>query len=147
MPRIEFVDCAKGFAIILMVFLHIEIDSPQLIYWITSFHIPIFFLATGYISPVIEPLSMPNEKSNLVISKIKKRFIQLMLPYFAFCIGYALFYTILGLFSSSSFSPINIFVLYLKDTVNLVGFNALWFLPCMYLADILFYATVASKSV
>lgn len=52
--RIEWIDCAKGLAIILVVFGHaltyFSPDFENIIHMIYSFHLPLFFVLTGYVS-------------------------------------------------------------------------------------------------
>lgn len=52
--RIEWVDCAKGLAIILVVYGHaLTYFSPNfdsIVHVVYSFHMPLFFVLTGYVS-------------------------------------------------------------------------------------------------
>ena len=52
--RIEWIDCAKGLAIILVVYGHaLTYFSPNfdsVVHVIYSFHMPLFFVLTGYVS-------------------------------------------------------------------------------------------------
>ncbi|TQR21416.1 acyltransferase family protein [Psychrobacillus vulpis] len=76
--RLAWVDVTKGFLMILVVIGHYpgELDFPfiKYIYW---FHMPAFFLLSGLFFKELAE----NEHSN---KTIKKRFIQLMIPYLFF---------------------------------------------------------------
>ena len=45
--RIRYFDMAKGLGIILVVLGHIEYISDELRAWISSFHMPLFFILSG----------------------------------------------------------------------------------------------------
>ena len=71
--RIKWVDCAKGIAILLVILGHTyNVDSlgRELIY---SFHIPMFFILSGY-------TFNPANNFNYFIQKTKKDFLRLILP-------------------------------------------------------------------
>jgi len=87
--RLTWVDVTKGFLMILVVVGHFpgDLDYPllQYIYW---FHMPAFFVLSGLF---FKPLS----KDEPIRKAVKKRFMQLMVPYFFFllvitCIRYIL---------------------------------------------------------
>ena len=53
--RIRYVDFIKGFAMLTVIFLHVHSGyntdgkiSEYLLKWITSFHMPLFFVCSGY---------------------------------------------------------------------------------------------------
>lgn len=83
MERIKWIDSLKGFAIILMVIGHYQ-DTPHLLnVWIYSFHMPLFFFLSGYLTEHIKK------------KYIQKKFKTLMIPYFSFgllmlCVDYFL---------------------------------------------------------
>lgn len=75
--RITYIDCAKGIGILLVVVGHHLQDSEGVIQWIHSFHMPLFFIITGYL------LAQQNRQTSVkaaIISGAKK----LMYPYYAF---------------------------------------------------------------
>lgn len=43
------IDAAKGIAIILVVLGHVCTGIPWLVKWIYSFHMPLFFMISGYL--------------------------------------------------------------------------------------------------
>ncbi|MGE7622205.1 acyltransferase family protein [Viridibacillus sp. NPDC096237] len=87
--RLAWVDVTKGFLMILVVVGHFpgDLDHPllQYIYW---FHMPAFFVLSGLF---FKPIS----KDEPIRKAVKKRFMQLMIPYLFFlllitCIRYVL---------------------------------------------------------
>lgn len=99
--RIEYIDCIKGFAILLVVMGHVIANwfedfytifshdtENQLMLWnlIYSFHMPLFMFCSGLFQPIMT-------KQNSVkdfIYVIYRRFKVLMIPYF--CSGMILWY-------------------------------------------------------
>ena len=79
--RLTWVDVTKGFLMILVVIGHYpgELDFPFItyIYW---FHMPAFFLLSGLFFKELK------EEQDTKVS-IKKRFLQLMVPYFFFLLA------------------------------------------------------------
>ena len=89
MKHLEYIDGLKGFAIFLVVFAHViawsygDLDTFQTniraswLFWIVySFHMPLFFVVSGY-------LAYRSFEHTTPWKMIKKRTIQLLLPYVA----------------------------------------------------------------
>lgn len=74
-------DIAKGIAIILMIVGHCFPESPVIIKFIFSFHMPFFFLVSGF-------FYRPKKFSDC----LKKDMRHLMVPYFATCAAILVFY-------------------------------------------------------
>lgn len=75
--RFSFIDVAKGISIVLIVLGHL-LKNNIIITWIYSFHVPIFFIITGYLLKT---------KSSLKLNKVVKiRFKSIMIPYLIFSI-------------------------------------------------------------
>ncbi|MGV0103518.1 Acyltransferase 3 [Nostoc sp. DSM 114160] len=70
-PRIEWIDCWKGLAIITVVVGHIVNPVSKYIYW---FHMPLFFFISGYLY---------REKTDYS-AFFKKKTFHLLVPYFSF---------------------------------------------------------------
>ena len=129
LKRLEYVDAAKGLGILLMVLGHIWINAcAEIVIWIYSFHMPMFFLLSGII---LRYTKIMDKKSLAEI--IRKKFRQLIVPYIVFEFIYVILigslhqfdYEILqwrwydGLF----FLPVN---------------GPLWFLLCLFLIECVF---------
>ena len=137
--RIAWLDAAKGIAIILVVLGHIVQNYTehisfafQLIY---SFHMPAFFVFSGYLI---------NEDAPFLLY-VKKKVKSLLLPYLVFA-------TILFIYDVLSDILINkntnAFTEFKEKLINtLLVFNSsyffiLWFLPCLFTALIIFFGVL-----
>lgn len=112
--RLDFVDVAKGIAILLVLLGHLLMGDTMLKKWIYAFHMPFFFIASGFFI---------SEKS--FCEYATRRFYTLVIPYLVF----AFFYCSLSL---KTIPPI----LYsTNQSLRIGGSNGmLWFLPTLFLA-------------
>ena len=82
--RLLYIDNLKGFAILLVVLGHCiqfrepDYDSNWLFRIIYSFHMPLFFIISGYVS---------HQNDIQIESLVTKRAKQLLLPYFIWGLG------------------------------------------------------------
>lgn len=143
--RIEWIDAAKGIAIILVVINHTHNPNPFLAKIISSFHLPLFFMISGYL------FNFEKYKDNFV-ALVKNRFSRLLIPYFIWSCIYC---AIIILFSRPSFlKVVNILfmsILYGAGTNpgahlphNIVPIGSLWFLPCLFCSEIIFWFLLVS---
>lgn len=124
MNRKTYLDTTKGIGILLVVAGHI-LNIKCLHSWIYSFHIPLFFIVSGITLGISNSWKEKNIKQN-IISKAKS----LLWPYLTFSI----------------ISLIMTFILYgVRPTIRLAantiifdGILVLWFLPALFLSNILF---------
>lgn len=123
--RIEWIDIAKGLSIILVVYSHAGLSSLpyHLGDWLGAFRMPFFFIVSGI-------LFAPNKYPTLK-SFVAKRWPTLVRPFFIFSLIVMLGFLILD--------PTNIFNKIKDVTLNGWGGYALWFIPVMITAQILFY--------
>lgn len=128
MKRIHYLDVARGIAILLVVLGHCY-NENYIRTWIYSFHMPLFFIMSGML------INYKNETeinfSNFIIKKLKSN----LVPY--------LFFSLLILISEA-FIKQNL-IENLVDIFLGVGLWALWFIPCLFLAEIFFL--IISKNV
>lgn len=120
--RLKYLDYAKGFAIILMLFAHTMTKENYIHRWIFAFHMPIFFIISGII--LNRKFGGVTTLYDLVIL-LKKRIFQLGVPYFVWGLLLILFYTSLEIISHSPINAINSF----WKLVSLRGIDSLWFFP------------------
>ena len=80
--RLEYLDMVKGLAIILVVLGHIEFISHPLRVWISSFHMPVFFIVSGIL------IRYKNEADQPLLPLIAKKARQILIPYFWFSLLY-----------------------------------------------------------
>ncbi len=133
--RIEILDFLRGFAMILVLMHHAGAPGSK---WIIAFHMPFFFILSGY----TESVRKTSVLSVKFTEYLKKRFIRLIVPYFAFELVNFLIYVFLR---TASHAKIDIFaslvriILCLNPAEFNGEFNRLWFLPCIFICDILYY--------
>lgn len=121
--RIHYLDYAKGIAIILVVLGHI-FSGGNIKTYIYSFHMPLFFIISGYL------FNYSNVKSfkEFINKKIKAY----LIPYVTFSI-----INILGYYLLSGLSLI-VLRNNLLETIKFCGIGALWFLPILFIAETIF---------
>lgn len=131
--RIKYIDTAKAFGICFVILGHCFL--PQYICtYIYSFHMPLFFILSGL-----------TFKSGSFKEFVKKKSFSLLLPYFLFCLAYFLKDTGVQILSHSFDKQavvkefLGIF-LCIERTEYMI--NGLWFLPCLFVAEVLFFVIV-----
>lgn len=126
--RVETIDALKGIGILLMVLGHMHF-SIMFNHYIFAFHMPLFFMISGYLYK--RPESM--------VKTISKKARSLLIPYFSFGFGYWLLWFLVNMKEDVDlFAPL--WALLLHGTDGLVLESALWFLPTLFVAYILFSA-------
>ena len=132
--RIEWIDNCKGIAIFLVILGHTMRTDLSHVY-IYGFHMPLFFFLSGLVC---------DEKKFTWNSFLKSRFNTLVLPYIVFY----LFTWLYWLLVERSFRPLNmewwqplIGLIYGAQWHEYMSVNGiLWFLPCLFTTEVLFYA-------
>lgn len=125
--RIGYIDLAKGIAILSMVLCHV-CNLPYVYAWIYSLHMPIFFIISGILLTNKKVFNKESFDSNF-IKKLKT----IIWPYITFSVIYCCLDIIKDNMDES-------FLWIIKHTVYyfVFGYHALWFLPAMFIANILF---------
>lgn len=126
--RLNYLDMSKGFGILLVIAGHIYERNSFAEVWIYSFHMPLFFIISGML------LNYSNINDNM-INIIKKKIKSIILPYFTFEIVAIIIYLIesnLFTLEAIRWSVIDCILVYYCRA------GATWFLPCLFVAEILF---------
>lgn len=120
--RITWIDAGKCLGILMVMYGHnwLSWDYTYIFY---AFHMPLFFILSGYTFPL---------KRSFKECAIKK-FKVLLIPYLSFACIYILFYWVLSITHSGNFSPQKEVLLFLLQK----GHTFLWFLPTLFLAEIM----------
>lgn len=121
--RVDYLDYSKGIAIILVVLGHI-CSGGNIKTYIYSFHMPLFFIISGYL------FNYSNVKS--LKEFINKKAKAYLIPYMTFSI-----INISGYYLLSGLSLIAL-KNNLLDTIKFCGIGALWFLPVLFSAEAIF---------
>lgn len=125
MNRQKYLDVAKGIGILLVVLGHASLKNAYVISYIYSFHMPLFFIIAGMLLQITSASNRPYG------SVVKGRLYSIMLPYLVFSI----IYTLLDIILKDEYTLVN-----LKATICLQGSGPLWFLPTLFISELLFIA-------
>lgn len=133
--RIFYIDFIKGIAIICVTFMHIlDVFYPESIVIhkiFYSFELALFFIAGGMI--------LENNMKNMVPNKIniqdflKKKFKNLMLPYYIYSLIYIIVEIIILTFIFHKDNIIQSIYIWIKLTLTCDGIGAMWFFPSYFL--------------
>ncbi|MCR5358071.1 MAG: acyltransferase family protein [Lachnospiraceae bacterium] len=136
--RVSYFDTARGIGMILVLLGHLQNDtvfsySPHILglcAWIFSFHMPLFFIISGML------ICFKEEEKGDIGTIVKKRFRQIMIPYFWFSFIYifiVLYYLIIA-----RVILLKTLLIQLWYVLGMYGMNVLWFLPALFAAEIMF---------
>lgn len=134
--RVTYLDLAKGIGIILVVLGHMENISSELRIWISSFHMPLFFVISGMLlalkgadKPIINDVKSGDEMKIFVVKTAKG----LLVPYLWFSLIYIPI-DIMNLFIHNV--DTHTFIQNILDSLTFSGVSVMWFLPALFLAEI-----------
>lgn len=134
--RIDWVDSAKGVAILGTIVSHSVEQGTLLRNFLFSFHMPLFFILSGFTANPV------NDKKSL-LAKTKKDLIKLICPVFIIAAAryayYFLFLTDHSAYSAYILLKKLIVSLYWSTSVqSFDAVGALWFLICLFMAKLIF---------
>ena len=126
--RIEWIDVAKGYGMILVIWGHMV--NGKLDLWFNSFHMPLFFFLSGYVFQYKEGFK----------TFLKKKAKALVVPYFCLGIPMLLFQLMLNVLNNSFSveSTIDLITVFLLQ--NRIW--TLWYMACLFFLCIIFYFVV-----
>ena len=136
--RLKYIDWCKGVGIIFILIGHIDaglLNTSEsfvapLLRWGNSFKIIIFYVLSGYL------FSYKNSRYISGKDYFLKRIKQLGYPYLLYSVPAILIESMYGIYKGE---PLGTAVLTnFIDFVTLRGISTLWFLPCLFIAEILF---------
>lgn len=126
--RISYIDMAKGIGILLVVAGHTEFMPANLITWISSFHMPLFFIISGMLFSHTEVFRKDGKA--FIINKLKT----ILIPY--------AFFSVISIIASAILDydsfPKDLIVP-LLETLSFKGIAVLWFLPALFLSETAFF--------
>ena len=127
--RLDFIDISKGIGIILVVIGHVMNISNYESIFISSFHMPMFFLISGYL--------FNSNKYDDFFTLVKHKFISLIIPYIIYGFIGVLFQISALLLQKRSIDLLSIF--YGLITGKNITNGPLWFLLCLFLIEVIYY--------
>ncbi len=129
--RISWIDIARGFGIIFVIYAHV-LDRESIRFLFYAFHMPLFFFLTGIVHH--------HKKSESITTFLRKNAKRILLPYFLFAF---LTYSWWIITQNNGLPSITEFLSHLKGVLYGSGarsglfFNTiLWFLPCLFAAKV-----------
>lgn len=133
--RIIWIDIVKGVAILFLLLSHSIPDCDIFRNWISSWHMPIFFVICGYISLI-------KHKNPITIDQfilhLKRRWKNLWFPYILFGIILIIFYNNLNYISGT---PLD-YCQRIEDLLFLRGIDSLWFIPVFFFSELFFLLNI-----
>lgn len=126
--RIDWLDMARGFAILLVIIGHIEFGGIE--NWIYTFHIPLFFFLSG--------CTFNSDYSFIVF--LKHKIHSLLIPYFSFGLVIAIFQTIFQ--HSPTDEYVTDFFGKIQGLLIQNRFWDLWYIASLFWLEILFFLIV-----
>lgn len=133
--RIKYIDLCKGLGILMVTWGHITNIGNPVDTWTSSFKMSIFFIAAGYLICYAD--SFRNLTLKIYGLKLLK---SLGVPYVVFSIA-SIGFRCLSMIMKHSLDMASI-KSYIFATVTLRGVFALWFLPVLLFAEILFFCII-----
>ncbi len=129
--KLHYLDIARGIGIIVVILAHVDTGDNPVCSWIGSFCMSIFFVVSGALLFYLD-----GWRKESFWSIVVKRLKGVLYPYFTFSALVIAFYAFLRIvFRQGSFSNI---LEIAKSTVRLEGYDALWFMPTLFFAELIF---------
>ena len=134
--RFDYIDIAKGFGILMVVWAHILITgwTHQMIY---AFHMPLFFLLSG--------LLFQKEKFGSFKAFIIRRAKRLLIPYVIYSVATWILWAVFRYLRhdevDSYYMPLLQTFIAQGSGAYMVHNSALWFIPCLFLVEIIYFFT------
>ena len=126
MKRFLWIDVAKGVGIILVILGHTRFPSEFMSRWITSFHMPLFYVLAGI---CYDEMRYP---SYLVY--LKRKAVALLYPYFTLSILVIILFKFLYVGDDQAIGTYNLFLNALKGGT----FGAFWFITSLFCVEVLY---------
>lgn len=133
--RIKYIDLCKGLGILMVTLGHVTTLANPLDQWMSSMKLSIFFVAAGYLICYTDSYQKQTLK-RYIVKLIKS----LIVPYLLFsAFGIAFRFWAMVMQHTVNMDSIKS---YIFATITLRGIFALWFLPVLFFAEILFFCLI-----
>ena len=131
--RWNYIDILKGIGIILVVLGHTDRISDDLLKWIFSFHMVLFFVVAGYL------IGKQYRGEKVKEIALKRTAQKILLPYFWFSL-FAIVWDAAGMIIGRPGYSIDSMIEKGRDFITGYGISVLWFLPAYFVAVVLYRA-------
>lgn len=122
-----YLDMVKGLAIILVVLGHSNAISISINTWLSTFHLPTFFIISGILINLTRKEEIPFKKF------LKNRVKQILVPYICFSLV-AIIFLLINIFTDNL--KWNALKELIYQTLTLQGYSAMWFLTALFFAEL-----------
>lgn len=129
--RLDYLDMAKGIGIFLVILGHIEYIQEDTLKWLSSFHMPLFFVVGGIL------VYLRRDTGRTAFETIGSRIRGVLTPYLSFSLMLLVMNTITSIRNPETLSGTALARQYL-DTFTGYGVHILWFLPAYFIAGAVF---------
>lgn len=120
------IDILKGIGIVLMVLGHMHFDDQYFGRIVYAFHMPLFFLVSGFLY----------KKPNNLFNYLKRKAKRILVPYAVFATAYLFLSFCLSRKVSTLFDGLKSILVF--PTQGMPMESALWFLPAMFLCYVIY---------
>lgn len=125
--RLDYLDMVKGIGIFFVVLGHMEDISTVTRVWISSFHMPLFFIVSGLL------MAVKNEAQADIKVTLNKKWRGIMIPYMWFSLSY--FIIDIGNVYVVKNIDLRTFAVDTISSITFYGMSVLWFLPALFIAS------------
>ncbi len=126
--RLDHLDMAKGIGMFFVALGHMEDIYTATRIWISSFHMPLFFIISGIL------IAVKDEPEKNFGESVRKRFRGIIIPY----LWFSLSYFVIDILNLNVVKNIDLhtFIVDTIDSATFYGMSVLWFLPALFLASV-----------
>lgn len=128
--RIRYLDMARGLGMLFVVMGHVEYIDAGVRQWIAAFHMPLFFLLSGILI-----YEKKEEQTNYIVI-LRKKLRSIMIPYAVFSV--LSFCVEGGRVALKGLDQWDVVFRQLFQSLCLQGVSTLWFLPALFMSEMLF---------
>ena len=138
--RIAYVDAAKGLSILMIALGHITKLGNPVDCWMSSFKVTIFYIISGFLMAYSGSIKSRN------FSQFSCRILKtLALPYLSFSVIGILFKAGCVYLKHKPLDKVwDVFLGYFYDSIFLKGVNSMWFIPTLFIGEIIFFLLIRS---
>lgn len=123
--RIDWIDMAKGYGMLFVIMAHCDVGVLGL--WMYTFHLPLFFMLSGY------TFSHKENVKDFLLKKCRT----MLVPYFLLGIPMILYEW--WQYDSMGYGGVENFLYLSMEFVKQRRMSTLWFLACLFCVQIVFY--------
>lgn len=125
--RLDYLDMVKGIGIFFVVLGHMQDISTVTRVWISSFHMPLFFIVSGLL------MAIKNEAELDIKTSFQKKWRGIMIPYMWFSLSYF----VIDIANVTIIKNIDMrtFIVDTISSLTFYGMSVLWFLPALFLGS------------